>query len=62
LIPSIVSPMIYVILVYFIAGLRTDDLAANLFIVIASVSCFAFSHDAWCLSMRSINQPSAPTG
>lgn len=37
LIPSILSPAIYVVLVYFISKLRTDDLAANLFITIASV-------------------------
>ncbi|OXG32398.1 ABC transporter family protein [Cryptococcus neoformans Bt120] len=37
LIPSILSPTIYVVLVYFISKLRTDDLAANLFITIASV-------------------------
>ncbi|WVQ83463.1 hypothetical protein IAT38_005604 [Cryptococcus sp. DSM 104549] len=36
LIPSILSPSIYVVLVYFISKLRTDDLAANLFTVIAS--------------------------
>jgi hypothetical protein len=37
LLPSILSPLCYVLLVYFIAGLRDDDLAANLFTVIASV-------------------------
>lgn len=37
LVPSILSPTIYVVLVYFISKLRTDELAANLFISIASV-------------------------
>ncbi|WWD16853.1 hypothetical protein CI109_101285 [Kwoniella shandongensis] len=36
LVPSILSPTIYVVLVYFISRLRTDDLAANLFTTIAS--------------------------
>ncbi|KAK8861246.1 hypothetical protein IAR55_002065 [Kwoniella newhampshirensis] len=36
LVPSILSPTIYVILVYFISRLRTEDLAANLFTTIAS--------------------------
>jgi hypothetical protein len=40
LLPSILSPLCYVLLVYFIAGLRGDDLAANLFTVIASVSTY----------------------
>ncbi|WVQ94560.1 hypothetical protein IAU59_001640 [Kwoniella sp. CBS 9459] len=36
LLPSIASPTIYVVAVYFIAKLRTDELAARLFISIAS--------------------------
>jgi hypothetical protein len=38
LLPSILSPLCYILLVYFIADLRSDDLAANLFTVVASVS------------------------
>lgn len=38
LLPSVLSPLCYVLLVYFIAGLRDDNLAANLFTMIASVS------------------------
>ena len=34
---SFLSPSIYVILVYFISHLRTDDLAARLFTTLASV-------------------------
>lgn len=41
LLPSILSPLCYVLLVYFIAGLRDDNLAANLFTMIASVSSSA---------------------
>ena len=37
LLPSVLSPLCYVLLVYFIAGLRDDNLAANLFTMIASV-------------------------
>jgi hypothetical protein len=37
LLPSILSPLCYILLVYFIADLRSDDLAANLFTVVASV-------------------------
>jgi hypothetical protein len=37
LLPSILSPLCYILLVYFIAGLREDDLAANLFTIVASV-------------------------
>ncbi|WVQ77432.1 hypothetical protein IAR50_007118 [Cryptococcus sp. DSM 104548] len=36
LLPSIFSPTIYVVLVYFISKLRTDELAAHLFTIIAS--------------------------
>ncbi|ODN87104.1 ABC transporter [Cryptococcus wingfieldii CBS 7118] len=36
LIPSIFEPTIYVVLVYFISKLRTDELAAHLFTTIAS--------------------------
>jgi hypothetical protein len=35
--PSIISPTIYIILVYFMADLRSDHLAADLFILIADV-------------------------
>lgn len=38
LLPSILSPLCYILLVYFIADLRSDDLAANMFTVVASVS------------------------
>lgn len=37
LLPSILSPTCYVLLVYFIAKFRPDNLAANLFTMIASV-------------------------
>ncbi|WVO24277.1 uncharacterized protein IAS62_005641 [Cryptococcus decagattii] len=43
LIPSILSPTIYVVLVYFISKLRTDNLAANLFISIASTILVQFA-------------------
>ncbi|KIR40028.1 ABC transporter [Cryptococcus deuterogattii 99/473] len=43
LIPSILSPTIYVVLVYFISKLRTDNLAANLFISIASTILVQFT-------------------
>ncbi len=35
---SILSPSIYIILLYFISHLRTDELASRLFTSIASVS------------------------
>jgi hypothetical protein len=37
LLPSILSPLCYILLVYFIADLRSDNLAANLLTVVASV-------------------------
>ncbi|ORY27652.1 P-loop containing nucleoside triphosphate hydrolase protein [Naematelia encephala] len=40
--PSVLSPAVYVILVYFIAGLRKDDLAARLFTTVASTVCVQF--------------------
>ena len=42
--PSIISPTIYIILVYFMADLRSDHLAADLFILIADVSANANHH------------------
>ncbi|KAL7419907.1 hypothetical protein Q5752_005823 [Cryptotrichosporon argae] len=42
LIPSVLSPTLYVVLVYFISGMRTDDLAARLFTIIASTVLVQF--------------------
>ncbi|KAK6907065.1 hypothetical protein I203_101054 [Kwoniella mangroviensis CBS 8507] len=43
LLPSVLSPTIYVVLVYFISRLRTEDLAARLFTSIASTILVQFA-------------------
>ncbi|WVQ92160.1 hypothetical protein IAS59_005968 [Cryptococcus gattii] len=54
LIPSILSPTIYVVLVYFISKLRTDNLAANLFISIASTILVQFTTQGLALLSASL--------
>lgn len=54
LVPSILSPTIYVVLVYFISKLRTDELAANLFISIASTILVQFTTQGLALLSASL--------
>ncbi|WWC87631.1 uncharacterized protein L201_002521 [Kwoniella dendrophila CBS 6074] len=54
LLPSILSPSIYVICVYFISRLRPDDLAARLFTSIASTILVQFATQGLSLLAASI--------
>lgn len=40
LLPSIAAPTVYLIFVYFMVGLRPDNIAANVFTLIADVRAF----------------------
>ncbi|WVW79872.1 hypothetical protein I302_101842 [Kwoniella bestiolae CBS 10118] len=54
LLPSILSPTIYVVLVYFISRLRTEDLAARLFTSIASTILVQFATQGLSLVSASL--------
>ncbi|WWC59875.1 uncharacterized protein I303_102437 [Kwoniella dejecticola CBS 10117] len=54
LLPSILSPTIYVVLVYFISRLRTEDLAARLFTSIASTILVQFATQGLSLVSSSL--------
>ena len=54
LLPTILWPTIYIILVYFISKLRTDDLAARLFTMIASTVSVQFAVQGASLLSSSI--------
>ncbi|WRT65356.1 uncharacterized protein IL334_002299 [Kwoniella shivajii] len=54
LVPSVLSPTIYVLLVYFISRLRTDELAARLFTSIASTILVQFATQGLSLLSASL--------
>ncbi|WWC68886.1 uncharacterized protein I206_102822 [Kwoniella pini CBS 10737] len=54
LLPSVLSPTIYVVLVYFISRLRTEDLAARLFTSIASTILVQFATQGLSLVSSSL--------
>lgn len=56
LVPAIVAPTIYMILVYFISELRMDDVASRLFTVIASTMVVQFSTQGLALLVSSVTR------
>ncbi|WVR04136.1 hypothetical protein IAU60_001135 [Kwoniella sp. DSM 27419] len=56
LLPSVLSPTIYVLAVYFIAKLRTEDLAARLFTSIASTILVQFATQGFSLIAASLTR------
>ncbi|CDZ97680.1 Pleiotropic drug resistance proteins (PDR1-15), ABC superfamily [Phaffia rhodozyma] len=59
LLPSILAPSIYVILVYTMAGLRDDDYAANLFTIVASSVIVQWATQGLALFSASVLRPFA---
>ncbi|KAL1410291.1 hypothetical protein Q8F55_004297 [Vanrija albida] len=56
LVPAIVAPTVYMILVYFISELRMDDVASRLFTVIASTMVVQFSTQGLALLVTSVTR------
>ncbi|TXT10968.1 hypothetical protein VHUM_01719 [Vanrija humicola] len=56
LLPAIVAPSIYMILVYFISELRMDDVASRVFTVIASTMAVQFSTQGLALLVSSVTR------
>jgi hypothetical protein len=48
LLPSIAAPTVYLIFVYFMVGLRPDNIAANVFTLIADVSALLPKSESTC--------------